>query len=198
MQPNSRVRRRKTRRNDIQNGAVQLQFVTATNPAQFRDENTRRSVRSQAMIHYRKSKSEEKKHGAESTADSTGSPNHDEQLTEDQDPVLFNSRTAQRTQTIADHASERNTHSMLQSTSSRSSPTHLMRFIQSASKADARVVNYELSTSHEEALCRMLVVQLATFHQIGDGVDPFNVIPQYENPELSAVWLQRNCKYCCW
>lgn len=44
-----RVRRRRR----VHTGAPTLQFVTATDPRQFRDERTMRGVRSQAMIQYR-------------------------------------------------------------------------------------------------------------------------------------------------
>ncbi|KAF2016776.1 hypothetical protein BU24DRAFT_409847 [Aaosphaeria arxii CBS 175.79] len=48
-QPATRVRRRTRKRE----GPPQLQFLTATDLSQFKDENAKRSVRSQAMIQYR-------------------------------------------------------------------------------------------------------------------------------------------------
>lgn len=133
----------------------------------------------------------------EPTVEDTGPQHPPEQCPENQDPLLLDPCTEQEAQTATErHAASDHYKVSLQSASSRNSLTYLMHSMHSASAANARVVTYELSTSHEEALARMLAVMLANFHQIGDGVDPFNVIPQYENPELSAVWLQRNCKFC--
>jgi hypothetical protein len=56
-----------------------------------------------------------------------------------------------------------------------------------------KVVNYEQTDRHEEAVTRMLVAKLARYHQIGDGIDPFVVLPQFQNPELSALYLTRQC-----
>jgi hypothetical protein len=57
-QSQARVRRRTRQRNA---GPPQLQFVTATNLSQFKDEKAKRSVRSQAMIQYRYQTAEQKR-----------------------------------------------------------------------------------------------------------------------------------------
>lgn len=57
-----------------------------------------------------------------------------------------------------------------------------------------RVLDYEETDRHEERNVRMLVGKLATFYQLGDGVDPFNALPQFESGELDSLWLMRKCK----
>ena len=57
----ARVRRRAKKRTE----PPQLQFVTATDPSQFKDKNAKRSVRSQAMIQYRYKSDQQKKKGKE-------------------------------------------------------------------------------------------------------------------------------------
>lgn len=56
------------------------------------------------------------------------------------------------------------------------------------------VTEYEDSDYYEELQMRMLVAKLATLKAIGDGVDPFRVIPQFANPELDSLFLVRKCK----
>jgi hypothetical protein len=40
----------------------------------------------------------------------------------------------------------------------------------------------------------MLFGKLARFHHIGDGIDPFVVLPQFQHPQLNALHLTRTCK----
>ena len=66
--------------------------------------------------------------------------------------------------------------------------------IRSRNAPALKVVEYEDTDSHEEHVVRMLIRRLARYHQIGDGVDPFVVLPQFQNPELNALVLLRKCK----
>lgn len=59
--------------------------------------------------------------------------------------------------------------------------------------AAARVIDYEDSDAHDELLLRLLVAKVATAYTIGDGLDPFAVIPQFASPELNSVFLVRKC-----
>ena len=60
--------------------------------------------------------------------------------------------------------------------------------------AAEQVIDYEESDEYEEKQMRILVGQLARSARIGDGVDPFIVVPQFSSPELSALYLVRKCK----
>ncbi|KAF2865634.1 hypothetical protein BDV95DRAFT_554195 [Massariosphaeria phaeospora] len=62
----ARVRRRARKRN----GPPQFQFLTATDPSQFKDETAKRSVRSQAMIQYRYKSGQQKERNKESQSPS--------------------------------------------------------------------------------------------------------------------------------
>jgi hypothetical protein len=57
------------------------------------------------------------------------------------------------------------------------------------------VIHYEQSEVHEERQLRKLVSGLATFYNIGGLPDPFDVMPQFRNPRLNALYLSRNCKF---
>ena len=63
-----------------------------------------------------------------------------------------------------------------------------------ASEAGA-VIHSEQSEIHEERQLRKLVSGLATFYNIGGLPDPFDVMPQFRNPRLNALYLSRNCKF---
>lgn len=56
------------------------------------------------------------------------------------------------------------------------------------------VIGYEESKRHEERQLRSLVVGLANFYNVGGSHDPFDVLPQFRNPRLDALYLSRNCK----
>lgn len=56
------------------------------------------------------------------------------------------------------------------------------------------VIDYEASERHEERQLRNLVVGLARFYNVGGAQDPFDVLPQFRNPRLDALYLSRNCK----
>ena len=57
------------------------------------------------------------------------------------------------------------------------------------------VIHYEQSEVHEERQLRKLISGLATFYNIGGLPDPFDVMPQFRNPRLNALYLSRNCKF---
>jgi hypothetical protein len=56
------------------------------------------------------------------------------------------------------------------------------------------VTEYEESERHEERQLRTLVVGLASFYNVGGTHDPFDVLPQFQNPRLNALFLSRTCK----
>ena len=56
------------------------------------------------------------------------------------------------------------------------------------------VTHYEDSDRHEERQLRTMIVGLATFYDVGSSLDPFDVLPQFRNPRLDALYLSRSCK----
>jgi hypothetical protein len=61
-------------------------------------------------------------------------------------------------------------------------------------KSITEISDYEDTESFEERAIRMVVENIAMYHQIGDGVDPFVVLPQFQSPELDSLYLTRRCK----
>jgi hypothetical protein len=57
-----------------------------------------------------------------------------------------------------------------------------------------RIVDYEDTDRHEAHVTCMLTKELTRYYQIGDFIDPFVVLPQFQNPELDALHLIRNGK----
>lgn len=74
--------------------------------------------------------------------------------------------------------------------------SHELGYTGRRSAAGLKVIKYEHSDSHADLQMRLLVGKLATSFRVGDGVDPFGVLPQFRNPELNAVYLIRRCKSC--
>lgn len=60
--------------------------------------------------------------------------------------------------------------------------------------AGKNVTEYEESEKHEERQLRSLVVALANFYKVNGSHDPFDVLPQFRNPRLDALYLSRSCK----
>jgi hypothetical protein len=58
-----------------------------------------------------------------------------------------------------------------------------------------KTVDYEESEKHETHTYKGLIHQLAAFYQVGNGADPFDALPQFENPELNSLYLTRNSEY---
>ena len=73
-----------------------------------------------------------------------------------------------------------------------SRPSGDIRFRKPRPKIFETVVDYEYSGSLEEHKMRLLAT---TFSRIGDGVDPFLVLPRFKSPRLNSVFLLRNCEY---
>lgn len=56
------------------------------------------------------------------------------------------------------------------------------------------VTDYEESERHEARQLRTMVVGLATFYNVVGSHDAFEVLPQFRNPNLDALYLSRNCE----
>jgi hypothetical protein len=57
------------------------------------------------------------------------------------------------------------------------------------------VLDFEDCDDHEELQLRLLIAKFASVTHIGDGVDPFTVIPQFASPELDSLFLVRKCEF---
>lgn len=58
-----------------------------------------------------------------------------------------------------------------------------------------KTVDYEETEEHEAQTYKRFIQQLTSFYHIGNGADPFDALPQFQNPELSALYLTRNSRF---
>ncbi|KAF2688893.1 hypothetical protein K458DRAFT_385057 [Lentithecium fluviatile CBS 122367] len=218
----ARTRRRARKRN----GPPQLQFLTATDPSQFKDESVKRSVRSQAMIQYRYQESEQKHktkdaHAPRSTRKDEKAPVKQDRLT----PVLLNdnarvyqsAQDAFLTQWLEEPqepvygttseawwSANPNASNLARERSFTSTsgwgvgglslvPYATPPVPMQSSGYGNRVIRYEDTDAHDEELLRIIVATVKSSQRMGNGMDPFVVIPQFKCPELNAVRLVRNC-----
>lgn len=197
-QTKSKAKRRRAKRD----GPPQLQFLVATDPSQFRDENAKRSVRSQAMIHWRHEEDKKKKRTGEKDRTAFSPQSY------------FDQAQFTATASPARQAQQSPWHSVSSTSDQSSSSTQLVelgsgrwqltasdtvdyfpRFQQKAqTSADEVVIDYEESEIHEQRQLRTMIDGLTTFYNIGGTHDPFDVLPQFRNPHLDALYLSRNCK----
>jgi hypothetical protein len=63
------------------------------------------------------------------------------------------------------------------------------------SKTLSNLVQHEYKEDQVEVKMRILAAKAATFYHIGDGVDPFVMLPQFKSHELDIMFLTRNCKW---
>jgi hypothetical protein len=56
------------------------------------------------------------------------------------------------------------------------------------------VTDYDERENAFEAQMRIIVGKIATLSLVGDGVDPFDVIPKFICPDINSIYLMRNCK----
>ncbi|KAF9701642.1 hypothetical protein EKO04_000046 [Ascochyta lentis] len=222
-QAKTKLKRRKEKRE----GPPQLQFLVATNPSQFRDENAKKSIRSQAMIHWRHEENKRKRRGSSddnwilssSTNHTTCSgsvrsgnvaniPTRTRQPESSQDTDPSNPSDTEQEQpgrvySITNSDSLGTSPSSSRSVDVGSSSWQLTAketasyfpLYQKRTQAimDQSVTDYEESERHEERQLRTLIVGLATFYNVGCSHDPFDVLPQFRNPQLNALYLSRTC-----
>lgn len=220
-QTKSKPRRRRLKRE----GSPQLQFLVATDPSQFRDEHAKRSVRSQAMIHWRHEEDKIKRKGGQkdksvpsSSAKSTTQggtvtslmPTRTRRLESFQDAPISELSDPQ-------NEGHRSASSIICSNSLNTS-TGYNRFVDAGSSSwqltatetasyfpehkkrasstkYRSVIDYEETENHEERQIRALIVGLATFYNVSSFHDPFDVFPQFRNQKLDSLYLSRNCKF---
>lgn len=190
-------------------GPPQLQFLTATDPSQFKDEDAKRSVRSQAMIHWRHEESKKIKRGSykDGAEPAPAPPERRASIptrSKRQDSGRSGSEPSGYRKVRAESSSLELDSDAKTFTDAGSSSWQLTAgdtasyFPRWQNKiravAERNVIQYEASERHEERQLRSLVVGLASFHSIGSTHDPFDVLPQFRNPRLDALYLSRNCK----
>lgn len=214
--PRTRSGRQRTRHE----GPPQLQFLTATNPVQFRGQGARRSVRSHAMRYHR--------HQAGMTATNS-------QRALEMAPAARASTPTQRSlpTVVSEYryddallrrsSSESDDHSSNRELPQRSrspiwteyslrdggsSATRLQRYIATSPVSDSglsntvahfertnRVLDYEESDAHEERMMSMLMERLVTHLEIESGGDPSFILPQFQTVGLESHYLLSQCKY---
>jgi hypothetical protein len=165
----TKLRRRRVKRE----GPPQLQFLIATDPSQFRDEDTRRSVRSQAMMHWRHETDKKKRKDSQPDGLSTSSTG----------------KGTTRDASVRSAGSSR-----WQLTAPETASYFPQYRKQTQAITDKAVTDYEETERHEARQLRTMVVGLATFYNVVGSHDPFEVLPQFRNPNLDALYLSRSCK----
>jgi hypothetical protein len=230
-------------------GKPPFQFIVSTSDlSQFRDENVKRNVRSQAMLVWRQKDREKRAPkgkgkatppveptdgpSVEPSVEPSGSespasvddvkPTDDLEPMDDIEPAPDDDDSKPDMNCISLSASESSSASsshMLdeppQGQQIPHSPTYLAwwgsvplsDFEEYGEEQDAyggtssqdlilrKTVDYEESEKHETQTYKGLIHQLAAFYQVGNGADPFDALPQFENPELNSLYLTRNSKY---
>lgn len=205
--PKPHVRARRRRKRD---GPPQFQFLTATDPSQFKDEDAKRSVRSQAMIQYRYKSGQQKqmdKGKGKEAADAhagEGAPRAAEHITPmmlpdglytyqgGQSPLM--ARVVDRQWGDGHNQQQQHMyHPGFVEWGAHPSRYRQVQAIVALNSVAQNVLDYEDNDAQEEFQLRVLLEKFATVTSIGDGVDPFTVLPQFSNPELDSMFLIRNC-----
>ncbi|KAJ4990618.1 hypothetical protein SVAN01_03849 [Stagonosporopsis vannaccii] len=197
----AKLKRRRVKRE----GPPQLQFLIATDLSQFRDKDAKRSIRSQAMIHWRHE--EDKKKRRDSAKDDLASgPAHAWN-----NPTLSGlsqanqsiSRPAEPTPGHLQHASWQTAPQPLALSSSSTvtctssweltATEKFFPYYHEKSQATTLhvVTSYEESEKHEERQLRVLIAGLAA--SFGHSYDVFDVMPQFKDSKLNALYLSRIC-----
>ena len=198
--------RRRTRK---RKGPPQLNFVTATDPADFRGEQAKRSVRSQAMIQHRYWSAEQKRQKSEGmirepTRTATAERVVPIQQAENaahlfvpqpcvglplqayfrppEDPWNAHGHDA-----VAD--APRGTRSTAMAPAYRPGDVTALEIVPMRAAATSAITAKE---ARETLLRRFVAISLVPFC-IGNNTDPFMVIPKFASPELNSNLLLRSC-----
>jgi hypothetical protein len=225
-------------------GKPPLQFIVSTSDlSQFRDENVKRNVRSQAMLVWRQKDREKRAPNCKSKAtppvEPTDGPSvepsgsespanvdnvkpgpDDFEPMDDIKPVPDDTKPDMERLSLptSEDSSASSSHMLDEPPQGQQiphSPTYLAwwgsvplsDFEEYGEEQDAygdtssqalilrKTVDYEESEKHETQTYKGLIHQLAAFYQVGNGADPFDALPQFENPELNSLYLTRNSEY---
>lgn len=203
-------------------GPVQLQFLTATEPSQFKDEKARKSVRSQAMRHYR---SAPKKKGyqladearlvsqtylgreahdvEEITRHTTSQENHGKQSFEIPDTrrpkqALTSSMLSWLEAFSFDWPAEEAAlqppgYALCPWESSQDSSSKEYGKRHSLVCRSQKPTAEEATNARDRSIWPMFAATLTHLWGTNHTVDPFAVLPQYRNRELNSTLLVRIC-----
>jgi hypothetical protein len=188
----------------VRKGPPQLQFVTATDPSEFKGEKAKRSVRSQAMIQYRYQSAAQKKQKNEGKAPRAQTAErvvpvawNDETHAADDDALLLPRRGSQPSAvewwSTQDHAGStdpgRPRHTIAPVSARLSNREGSVTSIP-LNQAAKRVVESE--DERDTILLQLLARKLAAAC-VGSSMDPFLVMPKFSTSELDSNKLVRNC-----
>jgi hypothetical protein len=210
-----RVRRRRRRKHE---GPPTFQFVTATDPEQFKDRMTMKGVRSQAMIQYRYKLDKSKETGAQQSLRRTFLPNDlssatfhaqgptvvPSDTTASQPPLRVNSANfvnSQPEDLPSECSSEESFRSLLKDPYLRT----LSGYRKALIAVQLDYARLQPVTDHEATDERELTFALKVVDKVQstisrspitfDGTDPFCSLPQFASPGVSSVSLIRQCTY---
>ncbi|EUC48923.1 hypothetical protein COCMIDRAFT_23301 [Bipolaris oryzae ATCC 44560] len=198
------VKKQATRRRGQRDGPLRLQlrFLTATDPSYFRNDETRRSVRSHAMSYHRNKPRKEARLPEEcSEVPATKEPaalgehvlqngrNHGNASVELEDS-LQQQHGNETSPITRRHAHDSITLEHMPRSNRQLSATRALLTLTSP-KANSNDCDYV--ESQEERILRLFTAQVTTMCQIGDGVDPFRALPSFRNPEVNSLFLKRHC-----
>ncbi|KAJ6277672.1 hypothetical protein J3E71DRAFT_15856 [Bipolaris maydis] len=199
------VKKQATRRRAQRDGPLRLQlrFLTATDPSHFRNDDTRRSVRSHAMSYHRNKPRKEARLPQECSevpatkefaalGQRVGRNGRDR---EDAPGKLEVSLQQQHDGNETNPIIRRHAHDsitlehMPQSNRQLSATRALLTLTSPTANSD----DCDSVESQEERILRLFTAKVTTMCQIGDGVDPFRVLPSFRNPEVNSLFLKRHC-----
>ncbi|EUC38455.1 hypothetical protein COCCADRAFT_82900 [Bipolaris zeicola 26-R-13] len=200
------VKKQATRRRGQRDGPfkLQLRFLTATNPSHFRNDDTRRSVRSHAMSYHRNKPRKEVRlpqECSEVLATKETTPLEEHILHNGRDHgdapgklegcLLLQQQHGNETNQITRrHAHDSITFEHMPRSNRQLSTTRALLTLTSP-KANSDDCDY--AESQEERILRLFTAQVTTICNIGDGVDPFFVLPDFKHPEVNSLFLKRHC-----
>lgn len=180
-------------------------------------------MRSQAMIQYRYKSSEQKKKKTGKEPKAPGPQEKSPPVAERVTPIMLNDGTYQSAEDVLLSQWEENPPQRLYNTTSEAwwstngnevetqedfswTPPSTTRSLGRSSRyfealttiplnaaAARNVTDYEDTEAHDALLLRLLVSHVARKYTIGDGMDPFMVMPKFASPELNSIYLIRKC-----
>ena len=184
------ARKRRPRKTDREQ--PQLQFVTATDPGQFRDQSARRHVRSHAMVQYRyrsglqNSKSKQVDgEGKENDRFSVKAASKSSVATYIADLEPFSQPCLPLR--VALHDSARSYAALPHSNASSATEQQLQK-----AAASSEVSEQDLTEQKHWAFLHAVASRLS--YSADQSLNPFSVLPQFSSQKASIAVFLRNCK----
>lgn len=205
-------------------GPPQLQFLIATDLSQFRDEDSKSRVRSQAMMHWRHEENKRKIQDSSNDELAPGSAANSAGCdacarSEYASAVPVRTRPVQSTQSVSAQPGQRHDQQQHEPwqiesglTSSRSTSSFLVlpgssRWQLTATetagyfphhRTQRGAITDQAVTDYEESerheARQILALAVGIATVYGDIHDPFKVMPQFQDVRLDAMYLSRSCE----